>query len=245
MKKNFAKILICFFFLISAASFAQRWDKVVSLRGYWKFSIGDDLKWAKPEYDDKSWEDMVVPSSWQEEGFHGYHGYAWYRKHFNCTSDLKGRSIVLKLGRVDDVDQVYINGYLIGSSGTFPPKYQSAWNAWREYPVPEKYLNIGGSNVIAIRVYDSELEAGIVDGEVGLFENRDAMKLDIDLAGQWKFQIGDNMDWKEKKYDDKKWSEILVPSQWETQGYKDYDGFAWYRTDVIIPGNSGIRKWFW
>ncbi len=235
-------MLVCFFCLSAGVSSAQNWDKLMSLRGYWKFSIGDDMKWAKPEFDDKNWESMPVPGSWQNEGFHGYHGYAWYRKKFNYSSVLNGRSIILRIGRIDDVDQVYLNGHLIGFSGSFPPKYQSSWYAWREYPVPEKFFEKDKPNVISVRVYDSELDAGIVEGEIGFFEKRDEMDLTINLAGIWKFAIGDEVDWKDQQFDDEKWDDIMVPSAWDYQGYKDYDGFGWYRLKQVIPASIVNKK---
>ncbi|MDP3582354.1 MAG: glycoside hydrolase, partial [Ignavibacteria bacterium] len=59
---------------------AQDWQRLVSLKGFWKFSIGDDMNRAKPSYDDKDWETVTAPSSWENEGFNGYDGHAWYRK---------------------------------------------------------------------------------------------------------------------------------------------------------------------
>jgi sialate O-acetylesterase len=210
-------------------SFPQKIERLVNLKGSWKFSIGDDKNWAAYSFDDKNWETIRVPSSWENQGFHGYDGYAWYRKHFMSNDDLKGTNVTLKLGRIDDVDEVYLNGYLIGFSGSFPPDYSTAYNAWREYHIPEKYLLADKDNVIAVRVYDSQLEGGIVEGDIGIFEDVEAMKLDQDLSGIWKFNTDDDMNWKEEKINDKDWEKILVPGYWENQGYEYYDGFAWYR----------------
>jgi sialate O-acetylesterase len=150
--------------------------------------------------------------------------------------------ITLKLGRIDDVDAVYVNGNLVGSSGTFPPHYETAYWAWREYPLPVNLLNFDKENVIAVRVYDSQLGGGIIEGEVGLFELEGAMRLDYNLAGEWKFNIGDDMKWKEPNYDDRKWEKIRVPASWDVQGYKDYDGFAWYRTTIKVPSYLAGKK---
>src|SRR5690606_33114607 len=61
----------------------KTWQKVINFDGTWKFSIGDDKTWASENYNDENWETIKVPSSWENEGFHGYDGYAWYRKHFS------------------------------------------------------------------------------------------------------------------------------------------------------------------
>ena len=102
----------------------QDWEKFVNLKGYWKFSIGDDLNWSKTSYNDDNWEEIKVPSPWEDEGFHGYNGYAWYRKHFEFRGEIPSNVVYLSLGAVDDVDQAYVNGNLVGSTGSFPPNYQ-------------------------------------------------------------------------------------------------------------------------
>jgi len=237
------RLLIIIILFISSVEFqAEDWQRLINLKGFWKFGIGDDIARAKPNYNDQDWETVSVPSSWENEGFNGYNGYAWYRKSFLVPTTLKDRTITLRLGRIDDVDEVYLNGHLIGSTGTFPPDYNTAYFAWREYHVPQKYLNLGSENVIAIRVYDSEMEGGIIEGEIGLFEKKGIMKLDLDLAGRWKFNVGDELDWKEKNYNDDEWAEILVPAKWELQIGDDYDGFAWYRLTFAVPLTMKGRK---
>ncbi len=220
----------------------QNWDKIVNLRGSWKFSIGDDVNWSKPDYDDRSWESIKAPSMWEDQGYNGYDGYAWYRKHFRVGSTINGRYLSLHLGRVDDVDQVYINGNLIGASGIFPPHYKTAYFAWREYYIPNNLLYSDRDNVIAVRVYDSEMGGGIVEGDLGIFEKENTLSLDVNLDGEWKFKTGDNMTWKDEKLDDQKWANIFVPGYWETQGYPDYDGFAWYRKKFFANDDLSRKK---
>ena len=218
-----------------------------SLEGKWKFSIGDDKQWALPSYNDKSWEEIKVPSPWENEGFHGYNGFAWYRKKFKVPKEVKSTGFYLNLGYIDDVDETYINGHLVGVSGGFPPEFVTAYDAQRKYFVPKSLLK-DGDNLIAVRVYDSQLEGGITRGQIGISPVKpdqlliSDLDMDINLSGFWKFSIGDNLDWKEKSFDDSKWGKIFVPAYWETQGYKDYDGFAWYRTSFTLPEEFKDRK---
>jgi sialate O-acetylesterase len=135
-----------------------------------------------------------------------------------------------------------LNGELIGQTGIFPPHYQSAYNATREYAVPEKYIRFGGDNVIAVRVYDGQLRGGIIDGDIGLYENLDAMAIDVNLAGRWKFKTGDNMEWKNANLDDNSWKPITVPGFWEPQGWPNYDGFAWYRLKFWVSSELANKK---
>ena len=55
----------------------------IDLEGNWRFSIGDDTAWASPYFKDNDWEKIKVPAMWEDQGFHGYNGYAWYRKTFD------------------------------------------------------------------------------------------------------------------------------------------------------------------
>lgn len=217
---------------------ADDWHELVNLSGNWKFNIGDDKKWSQSNFNDNNWDEIYVPSSWEDEGFHGYNGYAWYRKKFKTPNSIKNKSIYISLGYIDDVDAVYLNGKLIGSTGSFPPDYKTAYNAQRKYPVSANLFNNGGENIIAVRVYDSELSGGILSGDISIVV-LESFNLEVNLEGFWKFKTGDSFLWKEKDFIDEKWDSISVPSKWEINGYQDYDGFAWYRKKFY--GNMSLK----
>jgi len=215
---------------------ADEWQRLIDLRGHWKFEIGDNMAWADPNFDDSKWQKIFVPSRWEDEGFPGYDGYAWYRKQFNLPAECKGKAIFLRLGRVDDVDEVYLNGKFVAFSGQFPPEYITDYTGERQYFIPTDYFNLSGSNVLAVRVFDEGMAGGIIEGKIGLYELTSYLTPDINLNGAWKFHTGDEMEWKEASYSDYLWQTIRVPSYWETQGYKGYNGFGWYRTKFSISG---------
>ncbi len=220
----------------------SEWRQIVDLSGEWKFSVGDEKKWATAEFNDNSWERIEVPSSWENQGFHGYDGYAWYRNSFSIPEKYKDDIVYLFLGFVDDVDQVFINGKQVGYSGSFPPEYESAYNVNRRYPVPASLLNFSKSNTIAVRIYDDELEGGILRGDIGFYVPEYSIDNGINLVGTWKFKTGDNPEWKETNFDDSNWADLIVPGYWENQGFADYDGFAWYRKTVFVPEKYGNEK---
>jgi cephalosporin-C deacetylase len=60
------------------------------------------------------------------------------------------------------------------------------------------------------------------------------------LTPQWKFNTGDDVLWAKPETDDSGWKEIVGGIVWESQGYENYDGFAWYRKKVFIP--SSLKK---
>ncbi|MBI5215267.1 MAG: beta galactosidase jelly roll domain-containing protein [Ignavibacteriae bacterium] len=216
---------------------AENWKQLFGLRGEWKIELGDDMKRAEQHYDDSKWENIYAPSPWEDEGFPGYDGYAWYRKHFKSSSDWEKKTLALHLGNIDDVDEVYLNGQLIGSHGVFPPDYVTAYSEVRVYTFSSAYLSPDGDNVIAIRVYDRELSGGIMRGRLGVYEDVDAIQLNVQLSAAWKFKTGDSANWKEPHYNDSQWDKIIVPSFWEAHGYKEYDGFGWYRIKFKVPSN--------
>jgi len=239
MKTKHFKLFILFFLLISTFISVQAEDlrRVVSLSGTWRFSIGDDSKWAIPSFDDSGWDQISVPGKWEEQGYNDYNGYAWYRKTFRIDGIPADTPIFLILGRIDDVDEVYINGKEIGKTGKFPPDYKSAYDKTRKYLIPPDLINTTGDNVISVKVYDSYQEGGIIDGPTGIYIDEDNELLALNLSGKWKFRTGDNKGWRFVDYNDEGWSSIGVPSVWENQGYEDYDGYGWYRLKFSLPKN--------
>jgi hypothetical protein len=233
--KNKLLYISAIIILTNAVSKAEDLKKIVSLSGYWKFSIGDDKKWSNPAFDDSDWDQIRVPGSWENEGYAEYNGYAWYRKSFKLEDIPLDETMYLLLGRIDDADEVFVNGKLVGKSGSFPPAFETAYNKPRRYVLPAAYLKTNGLNTIAVRVYDTFHSGGIVDGSVGIYLSADNAYLDINLGGKWKFKTGENKAWRAAEFDDSAWKEINVPSEWENEGYVNYDGYAWYRKKFTFP----------
>ncbi|MEM8893773.1 MAG: beta galactosidase jelly roll domain-containing protein [Bacteroidota bacterium] len=236
MKREIGFLGMMVLLLTTFSTSAANLDRVLSLRGYWKFTIGDDMKYANQSYDDSNWEDIYAPAHWEEEGFHGYDGYAWYRKHFDGSSIEGLKNVVLNLGYIDDVDYVYVNGNFVGYSGNFPPNFHTAWTALREYNIPIEYLNPDGDNVIAVRVYDTTQGGGIISGSIGLY-TRPHTEGFASLEGLWKFKMGDRQEWRETDFDDTDWPYIMVPSLWQESKWRRREEYGWYRREFEIPAD--------
>ena len=241
MKKMLLLIILLF---SNTAMPAQKveLDRLFSLRGEWKFSIGDREEWSDPDYDDSDWEEIYVPRRWEREGFNGYDGYAWYRTSFRGNKLEDGGVHYIRLGYIDDVDEVFINGVKIGFSGGFPPDYYTSWNAEREYRIPDEALNYDGDNVIAVRVFDKGGEGGIYSGEVGILVADKAYKDIHDLEGIWKIRLRDKEEFSDPDFDDSGWEDILVPSNWKTIGIRDLRDFAWYRKEFEIRQGTDMDE---
>lgn len=226
-------------FLTTAASAQQSGgDSLLDLSGEWQFAAGDDLSWKTPGPDQGQWTALQVPGSWESQGFPEYDGFAWYRRAFKLPPSLRNADLILHLGRIDDSDEVFINGTFVGSSGSMPPTYMSAYGETREYSVPSSVVDPEGENIIAIRVFDERLDGGIMEGRIGL-EPRAPTDGDlIRLDGVWSFRTGDNAEWAQRDTDKEGWSNITVPGTWEPQGHRDYDGYAWYRKEFFLPAQK-------
>jgi sialate O-acetylesterase len=226
---------ILFLLLTFQRGAAQEWKMLVDFRGQWKFKLGDNEKWAKESFDDTKWDEIFVPANWEDEGYPGYDGYAWYRKHFHVSPEMYNKPLYIHLGCIDDVSEVFLNGHFVSFTGAFPPHYITAYNVDQKFIVPKEYWNSSGDNIIAVRVYDDQLVGGINKGRPGVFEMEDYLYPDYAIEGTWKLKKGDDDDWAKPSFDDSKWPDVLVPAYWDTQGLKDYDGYGWYRVRFTVP----------
>ena len=68
-----------------------------------------------------------------------------------------------------------------------------------------------------------------------LFCNVSAQQISIDKG--WKFAVGDSTQWASPTYNDTNWKPVSLAHSWESQGYKDVNGFGWYRLQLVIPSS--------
>lgn len=220
--------------IVSSSAVAQN-VKLLDLATKWKFTIGDRQEYASPSYDDSSWENIRVPSTWEDQGFLNYNGFAWYRISF-YGEDLEGyENLSLNLGYIDDVHEAYINGKLVGFKGSFPPKYYTAYDALNIYAIPEESINRTGKNTIAVKVYDLTLGGGIVRGNIGIFFTPKLSGQYHSLEGVWKFSTRRKSDWETLDFDHSRWDNIVVPSFWRSKYIRFSSGYGWYRKEFELP----------
>lgn len=220
---------------------AENLKPIIKLEGTWKFTIGDDMSWADPFYNDSDWDNINVPGAWEYNGYKDYNGYAWYRKKFSLSNIKTEEYLFLLMGYIDDVDEVYVNGYLVGSSGKFPPYVTTAYQTLRRYPVPMEILSPNGENIIAVRVYDEYLDGGIYSGPVGIYYDSDNAYLNLNLAGYWDFSTETPYPRQSTTFFNQKPNKIFVPDTWENQGFPDYDGRAVYKTQFRFTSSMNIN----
>ena len=137
-----------------------------------RFQKGDNPAWQAPDFADAAWPVLVLDKDWNQQGIQNTNGIGWYRIHVVVPSSLKKgvvEAIMLDLGAIDDSDETWFNGHLVGKTGRFPSDkggYSGEWQQPRRYIVDPKWVNWDGENVIAVRVFNG--------GDPGGFYQRSA-----------------------------------------------------------------------
>lgn len=143
--------------------------QIISLPKETKFKFGDDPAWAAPFFNDTDWSTQQLSKSFVKDS-----SYAWYRIRIIIPANMKttnGKGLKLRLGKIDDVDQTYFNGTLIGETGSFPPAFVTQWEKQRMYIIPESLIKWNSENVIAVRIYNSIGGMGMWDGPYNIEPN--------------------------------------------------------------------------
>jgi beta-galactosidase len=74
-----------------------------------------------------------------------------FRRSFDVGPELLGKELIVSLGTLDDVDEVWINGTKVGSTDERTPEW---WGVPRLYAVPASLLK-PSDNVIVVRIWDA------------------------------------------------------------------------------------------
>lgn len=127
--------------------------------------------------DDSKWSDIKFPGLFEDQKkdhYGAFDGLVWYRRTVDIPQSWAGKECKMELGGIDDDDETYFNGVLVGSH------MGVAFN--RSYAIPASLVKAGKAE-IAIRVHDT--------GGLGGFYSNDA-RLEcgtekILVTGTWKF----------------------------------------------------------
>ena len=132
--------------------------------GPWRFRLGDDPAWKEPGSDDSAWQTVTLPTHWSTHVKSDFtQKFGWYRRRIDVPPAMRGKDILLLLGKVDDADETFVNGVKVGATGSFPPDYTTAWTETRRYVVPARLLKGDGTDLVAVRDYNGAGDAGIYE----------------------------------------------------------------------------------
>ena len=154
-------------------------DLQIDLMGNWLFikePNDNRIDGAAVDLDVSSWRTVQPGLDWWTNGFGGYDdlgwytGRAWYRREFFVPEDFPTEDLTLLAGKIDDADEVFINGQKVGSTGMENGEFVvSHWAELREYKISSSVLKYGETNVIAINMINSSGGGGIYSGPIGIY----------------------------------------------------------------------------
>jgi diguanylate cyclase (GGDEF)-like protein len=144
----------------SATIHIEKADKA-SIAQPWSFATGDDMRWARPSFDDSDWELLPVPGDWRRHGYGDYFGAAWYRLTVNLSdrildSDERYR-LAISIGKVYTSYEIYAGGERLGGVGQLPPNAKALYDQLATYRIPASAIDENGNIVIAMRVWRQDM----------------------------------------------------------------------------------------
>jgi len=137
-------------------------------------------RWYMPDTDASVWDQMKLPQAWEGGGLPGLDGVVWFRKEFIVTAGDADKEAIISLGPIDDSDECYVNGKLIG-------KTENRYDLPREYKMAPGVLK-EGINVICIKVIDTGGGGGLWGLDDQLFVGTGSNT--ISLASDWRYKVG-------------------------------------------------------
>lgn len=117
---------------------------------------GHIAKYFAPSFKDAKWKKISVTQCWEEQGYPGYDGIAWYRVKFKMPPKVKHTTVELAFGAVDETAWVWLNGKYVGQHDLGP----AGWKVPFRFDISKEIL-FGQENVLTVRVLDTMAAGGI------------------------------------------------------------------------------------
>jgi sialate O-acetylesterase len=138
----------------------------------------DASGWSAGQDIDGDWPTLQAPGEWEGQGLQNLDGVVWLRKRVDLSAAQAAGAVQLRLAKVDDCDETWVNGRRVGG--------QCGYDVPRRYGLPAGLLR-AGANWIAVRVTDT-------GGGGGFHGDAADMRLDtaagaVSLAGAWRARV--------------------------------------------------------
>jgi len=162
----------------------QHWNAM--WENWWRRKTGERAgaePWSVHTVREEDWRAAPpVLDYWEKSGIPElakYDGMAWYRATVRLTAAQAAQRAVLSLGRIDEVDQAWVNGRAVGNT--------SGTESERAYPLPDKTLR-AGENVIVVNVLDTYGSGGF-NGPSAKRALQFADGSSAALDGHWRYRL--------------------------------------------------------
>ena len=138
-------------------------DPVCGVPERWRFKLdpkdrGKAAGWFKADFEDSHWAEIPIGVWWENAGYPGYDGWAWYRTEVEIPKRFRGRRVDLFFGAVDGDALVYVNGRLAGTHKL--GKNGKGWDEAFSVDI-SRFVRFGGKNSLTVAVFDDSAYGGI------------------------------------------------------------------------------------
>jgi hypothetical protein len=128
----------------------------------WRFHLGDDARWAQPDFDDSTWQTLQPATDWTKQGYPKRTEFAWFR--FRLRAPAHTQSLVLELPAIEKSYQLFSDGKLIAQVGTLPPgPAHNVIGAARVFTLPVHSGSSAKEITVALRLWQDPTVAGTRD----------------------------------------------------------------------------------
>lgn len=142
--------------------FLKEANRLYKLTGQWRFSGLDKPEFSDPDFDDSTWDMIMVPGTWNVLGIKGVR-VGWYRLNFSLSNQFRVIEISIRIPTIMDAHEIYVNGVRIGGAGIIGEDGQIIKKSSEPdvFPIPANLIRRDRRNVIAVRVADDVGWGGI------------------------------------------------------------------------------------
>lgn len=194
--------------------------------------------WAKTNH--SNWANITLPTGWEFSGkpeLWEMDGIVWFSKEIELTDEQLSADAQLSLGVIQNADQAFFNGEMIGQT-------PDIWGKVRNYVIP-KHLLRKGTNTITVRVENYGGDGGFMSKKELFFLKITNRK--ITLEGEWKYKTG----YKHSVYDrpEKEISPNTLPTVLYNSMISPLTGFSikgvlWYQGESNWDRGEQYRELF-
>lgn len=158
-------------------------ERIAATEGWAQTADPQAAGYHTTAFNDTVWPEISLPGVWERSGIsslRSFDGLMWFRRSLELNAAQTAGPATLRLGRIDERDQVWVNGQVVGAT--------LLGSETRSYVIPKGVLK-AGRNIIAIRVLD-ERGAGGLMGKASDVRLDLAAGASVDLSGAWRYQTG-------------------------------------------------------
>ena len=150
------------------------YEEVAEVPIQWKFSLDESAhpqrhRYTTLDFDDSDWATINIGQAYEDQGYAGYDGWAWYRATFTVAADSV-RSVLMAFGGLGAKDSfVYVNGHLVG-------QHYDQWDRPFILDISDHVVR-NGENTVALYLYDDNGMGGVY-GLINVHQPTDEVETD-------------------------------------------------------------------